>query len=94
VWSSKRDIVYFGHRIKDMGYSVSEHPLFGGVCNGCHVANSWHYKGKAIDVNWYPSSQEGAKLDYLRDWIKARVTPTELLWRVKDHYNHLHLALV
>lgn len=87
------DIVAIGRQLQAMGYHVSEHPQFGGV-NPVHTQKSYHYRGRAIDVNWYPSTDEPAMLDRLHDWIKANVgTYRELLWRTKGHYDHLHLAL-
>jgi hypothetical protein len=87
------DIVTVGRQIQGMGYSVSEHPRFGGV-NPVHTRKSYHYAGRAIDVNWYPARDEPAKLDRLRDWIKANVPDyRELLWRTKGHDDHLHLAI-
>jgi hypothetical protein len=87
------NIVAVGGQIQAMGYHVSEHPQFGGV-NPVHSPKSYHYKGRAIDVNWYPSRDEPAMLDRLHDWIKANVHPyRELLWRTKGHYDHLHLAI-
>jgi hypothetical protein len=76
-----------------MGYHVSEHPEFGGV-KPVHSDKSYHYTGRAIDVNWYPSQEEPAKLDELHAWIKANVPVyKELLWRTTGHHDHLHLAI-
>jgi hypothetical protein len=87
------EIVTVGRQIQAMGYSVSEHPQFGGV-NPVHMQNSYHYAGRAIDVNWYPATDEPVKLDQLRDWIRANVRDyKELLWRTKGHHDHLHLAI-
>ncbi len=88
------NIVAVGRRMQSMGYSVGEHPSFGGVAP-VHTKNSYHYRGRAVDVNWYPASAEPAKLDYLHGWIRQNVSPiTELLWRTKGHYGHLHLAML
>jgi hypothetical protein len=87
------DIVAVGRQLQAMGYSVSEHPQFGGVAP-VHSRNSYHYAGRAIDVNWYPPKAEPDKLDELETWIKANVRGyKELLWRTKGHYDHLHLAI-
>jgi hypothetical protein len=87
------DVVAVGRQIQSMGYHVSEHPEFGGV-NPVHSPKSYHYRGRAIDVNWYPASEEPAMLDRLHQWIRANVRGyRELLWRVKDHFDHLHLAI-
>ncbi|HSH61439.1 MAG TPA: hypothetical protein VK988_17710, partial [Acidimicrobiales bacterium] len=88
------NIVAVGRRMQGMGYRVGEQPSFGGVAP-VHTKNSYHYRGRAIDVNWYPANQEPAKLDYLHGWIRQNVSPiTELLWRTKGHYGHLHLAML
>jgi hypothetical protein len=87
------DIVAIGRRIEAMGYTVSEHPQFGGV-HPVHTSNSYHYSGRAIDVNWYPAAEEPGRLDQLYDWIRANVPAIrELLWRRPGHYDHLHLAI-
>lgn len=87
-------LVNVGRRIQQMGYSVGEHPMFGGVHPVHTWPNSYHYKGRAVDINWYPREQEPQKLDWLFNWIKKNVFPiAELLWRVDDHYDHLHLAM-
>ncbi len=41
--------VAIGKQIQRMGFSVSEHPAFGGV--GTHSSGSLHYSGRAIDAN-------------------------------------------
>jgi hypothetical protein len=87
------DIVTVGRQLQAMGYHVSEHPQFGGV-NPVHSPRSYHYAGRAIDVNWYPARDEPARLDRLRDWIRANVRGyRELLWRTAGHHDHLHLAI-
>lgn len=93
VAQSLGDIVAVGHRMQEMGYRVGEHPAFGGV-SPVHVDGSYHYRGRAIDVNWDPASEEPARLDWLKNWIHENVHPVaELLWRVSGHYDHLHLAM-
>lgn len=89
------DIVSVGRAIQGMGYSVGEHPAFGGVAP-VHTDGSYHYRNRAIDVNWYPAGQEPAKLDTLQGWIRSNVDAdkiSELLWRTTGHYDHLHLAM-
>jgi hypothetical protein len=87
------DIVSIGRWIQSLGYEVSEHPAFGGVCD-CHGGTD-HYAGKALDVNDY-SGSEMARLDAL----DARLEPLkraghvkEVLWRTDGHYDHLHVAV-
>lgn len=86
------NIVDIGKAMQRMGYLVGEHPAFGGVAP-VHTANSYHYRGMALDVNW-PGSDEMQKLDALYSWIRTNVTGiAELLWRTTDHFDHLHLAV-
>lgn len=40
---------------QSMGLNVGEHPKFGGVAAGAHVANSNHYANRAIDVTGSPA---------------------------------------
>jgi hypothetical protein len=88
------DVAYWGTLIEKLGYAVSEHPAFGGVCAGCHAPGSHHYRHQAIDVNWRGPGSEGPKLDELQNWIMANVDiPVEVLWRVAGHTSHLHLAV-
>jgi TP901 family phage tail tape measure protein len=87
-------IVDVGRKLRQQGYLVGEHPAFGGVAP-VHTANSYHYRGQALDINW-PGGNEGAKLDQLRGWILANVQRNlirELIWRAPGHESHLHLAM-
>lgn len=87
------DLVTVGRAMQSMGYRVGEHPAFGGVAP-VHVRGSYHYQGRAIDVNWPDAGGEPARLDSLSGWIRSNVSPiTELLWRVAGHFDHLHLAM-
>ena len=87
------DIVSIGRWIQSLGYEVSEHPAFGGVCD-CHSGTD-HYAGKALDVN-DRSGSEMARLDALA----AKLEPLlhfgyvkDVLWRTEGHYDHLHVAV-
>lgn len=87
------NIVALGHALQRMGYSVGENPAFGGV-HPVHVANSWHYKGLALDVNadgWPGGEAKG--LDRLYSMLKGLPGVIELLWRVPNHFDHLHVAM-
>jgi hypothetical protein len=95
IWASgsqggspaKPDIVHVGREIQSMGYSVTGHSQFPPV--GGHTPTSWHYKDRALDINWYPGNDEAPKLDDLHSWIQRRAPQrTELLWRVDGHYDH------
>ena len=88
-------IVEAGRAIQRMGYSVGEHPAFGGVAP-VHTSGSYHYRGQAIDVNWRRGGSEAARLDQLRAWILQNVVRAnirELIWRAPGHRTHLHLAM-
>jgi hypothetical protein len=85
-------IVAVGRILQAMGYQVGEHPAFGGV-GGRHVPGSYHYRGRAIDVNadGFPGG-EAAALDRIFPMLN-RIPHAELLWRVEDHFDHLHYAM-
>lgn len=85
------DIVALGHALQRRGYAVGEHPKFGGVQGG-HTAGSWHYKGRAIDVN-HDQGDEMSALDAIYAPLRRNKNVIELLWRVKDHFDHLHVAM-
>ena len=87
------DIVALGHALQDQGYLVSEHPAFGGVAAGAHTSGSYHYSAQALDVSWPDVGAEPAKLDQLYSQLKGDPGIIELLWRVPDHYDHLHVAM-
>ena len=40
-----------GRYLQSLGFNVGENPKFGGVAP-VHTDNSYHYKGKALDVNY------------------------------------------
>ena len=87
------DIVSIGRWIQSLGYEVSEHPAFGGVCD-CHGGTD-HYAGKALDVNDCSASETAgldalaAKLEPLRraGYVK------DVLCRTEGHYDHRHVAV-
>jgi TP901 family phage tail tape measure protein len=54
-------IVALGRRLQKMGWIVGEHPAFGGVAP-VHTDGSYHYSGRAIDVNWPTPADEAAKI--------------------------------
>jgi hypothetical protein len=85
------DVWQVGLLLQKLGYAVSENPHFGGV-QPVHTNGSYHYSGRAIDVNAdsFPGG-EPAALDKLYASL-SRIPHTELLWRVADHYDHLHYA--
>lgn len=90
---AKGGIVALGKRLQQMGYHVSEHPKFGGVIPSAHVPNSKHRTGDALDINAdsfnSKFSSEPRALDKLNKLLRAEGWHT--LWRVKDHFDHLHV---
>jgi hypothetical protein len=81
-------IVSLGRMLQRQGYAVGEHPAFGGVQGG-HATNSWHYRAGAIDVN--ADNFAGGEARAL-DAIAGRIRQMgfNVLWRVADHFDHLH----
>lgn len=55
VAAGPKTIVQLGKLAQSMGLHVGENPRFGKV-NPVHVANSYHYKGEAIDVSGSPAA--------------------------------------
>jgi hypothetical protein len=90
-------IVALGRKLQKEGYEVGEHPAFGGV-HPVHVTGSHHYKGEAIDVNddqapFASGGGEPGSLDRLYSKLKGMPGVVELLWRVANHFDHLHVAM-
>jgi gas vesicle protein len=91
------DLVTIGRNLQAQGFRVSEHPAFGGV--NSHTAGSYHYVGRAIDVNWGTpgqSAEEMAVLTALGMKLKATTKGlVELLgpWNDPNHKDHLHIAM-
>jgi hypothetical protein len=85
------DIVALGHWLQSQGYHVSEHPAFGGV-DPVHTKGSWHYRAGALDVN--ADGRPGGEAKWL-DRLAAmlRKAGWSFLWRVADHFDHLHVDM-
>lgn len=83
------NIVSLGKKLQKQGIHVSEHPAFGGVLPGVHSANGWHYKAGAVDLNVRDGRNEPAVFDRLAPQLKAQ--GWNVLWRVKDHFDHMHV---
>lgn len=90
-------IVSLGKQLQREGYEVGEHPAFGGV-DPVHSPNSYHYRDQALDINddsppFASGTGEPSSLDRLYSRLQKMPGVVELLWRVADHYDHLHVAL-
>lgn len=55
VAAGPHTVIQLGKLAQSMGLHVGENPHFGKV-NPVHVANSYHYKGEAIDVSGDPAA--------------------------------------
>lgn len=73
-WSHESQTVLMkvAHELQAKGYTVRGHPAFPPV--GSHTTGSNHYApcSCAVDVNWYPASEEPAKLDEAERYIIKR----------------------
>lgn len=87
-------LIEIGRALQAAGYQVGENPAFGGV-HPVHAKNSYHYLGRAIDVNW-PGGGSG-ELDRLQSvyaTLLDRGGFAELLLEDIGKANqHLHIAL-
>lgn len=103
-WSQKGDgigqvgsLVSLGKALQANGYSVGEHPAFGGVAP-VHASNSYHYAGRALDINW-PGPGETSRLQELAGDLRQRFGGRikELYYPGNDPYgghdSHLHIAM-
>lgn len=82
-------LIQLGHLLQSMGFTVGEHPDFGGV-NPVHVADSWHYKTGAIDVNWLGADEIG----HINDIIYlVKQYGFRYYWQVAGHYDHIHIDI-
>lgn len=90
-------LVGIGQALQTRGWSVGEHPAFGGV-DPVHSDDSYHYAGRAVDINW-PGPNERSKLGMLANELRAQYGSSikELYWPDYDPYGghdtHLHLAM-
>ena len=89
----KAALVALGRWMQRQGYHVSEHSKFGGNNPRYHMKGSKHNTDEALDVNADPwltkFSSEKRALDRLNR--KLRANDWHTLWRVKDHFDHLHV---
>ena len=72
--------------------SIHEHPQHGGV-KYKHSPNSYHYKGRAIDIGAYANEQGGVLRRIAQFNAQMGVKPVELL-KAGDpgHSDHVHVA--
>lgn len=87
-------VVRIGRALERRGFRVSENPAFGGV-DPVHAPGSNHYPpcSCAIDVNWM-YGDEASHLDWVYKRVRLIPGVFEILWRVPDHNDHLHLAAI
>lgn len=89
-----------GSRLQQGGFRVSGHPAFPPV--GQHTAGSYHYSGRALDVNWGPGGESPAEKSRLNAVGYALMASMgsrlkEIFFPAHDpvggHQDHLHLAM-
>lgn len=98
--AQKADIVRLGHELRLRGFSVYEHPSFGGVNPKWHIRGSKHLDGRALDSGRNPASgapvsiYERTAFDALAPELDRRRFGV-IWWRTapgkrQDHRDHLH----
>lgn len=98
--AQKADIARLGTELRLRGFSVYEHPSFGGVNPRWHIPNSKHLDGRALDAGRDPrpgvpiSLHERTAFDALAPEL-ARRRFGVIWWRTapdkpQDHRDHLH----
>lgn len=88
-------IVQLGRCLVARGYSVGEHPAFGGVHPVHHGV--CHYRGLALDVNRGAgeSPAEKAALWHVHSTYLQRIPQVRMVlgpWNAADHQDHLHVS--
>ncbi len=87
------DLIAAGRYLQSVGFQVGEHPYFGGVAP-VHAPNSYHYKGRAIDVNWPGGGS--AELAHLRGAYRFLSSLPHVELMIEDigrQNQHLHFAM-
>lgn len=98
--AQKADILRLGHELRLRGFSVYEHPAFGGVNPKWHIRGSKHLDGRALDSGRNPASGapvsifERTAFDALAPELDRRRFGV-IWWRTapgkpQDHRDHLH----
>jgi tape measure domain-containing protein len=90
---SRMSIVDVGKALQKAGFTVKEHPAFGGVTPGVHSPRGYHPTGEAIDVtDWRGGDWKGrtAGLKQAMGGVgfAERLGPGD-----KGHETHVHLAV-
>ena len=90
---SRMSIVDVGKALQKAGFTVKEHPAFGGVTPGVHKPRGYHPTGEAIDVtDWRGGDWKGrtAGLKQAMGGVgfAERLGPGD-----KGHETHVHLAV-
>lgn len=89
---SSSALVAFGRWLQRQGYSVAEHPAFGGVAP-VHTKNSAHYSGRAIDVN-RGAGTSAREQAYLRQIIGPAIRAGfKTIFMAPGHFNHAHIQM-
>lgn len=77
------------------GARGSRHPAFGGAVRSGHSRNSLHYQDKAVDLNKQgtsgTSAAEQSFFDRHLSEFRKLFPGIRVLWRVKDHFDHMHI---
>lgn len=90
---STSDLVSLGRELQAMGFDVGENPAFGGV-SPVHAPNSYHYRGRAIDVNWPGGgATELARLQQVYNQLRGGPWVELLLEDIGTSNQHMHVAL-
>jgi hypothetical protein len=86
-------LVQGGRYLQSLGFEVGENPEFGGV-SPVHAPGSYHYQGRAIDVNWPGGG--AAELAHLREIFAMLSDGPHKELMIEDAgtpNQHLHLAM-
>lgn len=89
----RASLIAFGKWLRRHGARVGENPAFGGV-SPVHVPGSYHYRGRAIDVNYGPGGTSKIEKRFFDKLIKSGIARSRYglrsIWRYPGHFNHAH----